>query len=73
MSVQVYSWGLVSLSACAPKDMPIADVTREMNAQHPTGISSKWDVSDEKTFASGQPMPCPCESDADRLHYLFHC
>lgn len=73
MSVHIYSWGIVSLSACAPKDMPVEDVTREVNVRHPTGIESKWALAEENVFSGGQPMPCQCESDVNRLHYLFHC
>lgn len=73
MSVTVYSWGMASLSACAPNDMSVEDVTRSVNISHPTGISSKWELSDEKQFRGGEPMPCVCESNPGKLHYLFHC
>ena len=73
MGVMVYSWGLVSLSACAPKGLPVEEVTRAVNTSHPTGIESKWEISDEKEFSGGQPLPCQCEADADKVHYLFHC
>lgn len=71
--VTVMSWGLVSLSACAPADTSIEDITHEVNLQQPTGISSRWALSEDKTFSGGQPNPCPCEQDLTRLHYLFNC
>lgn len=73
-AVEVYRAGPVSLSCCAPASMPIDDLTDEVNRQHPTGISSGWSFAvEDKTFATGQPNPCPCERDPDRRHYLFHC
>lgn len=44
------------------------------DANHPTGISSKWSISKDKTFHSGEPNPCPCDQHPDkRLHYLLTC
>lgn len=71
--VIVYTSGLVSCSACAPADMPIEEVTRLVNLQTPTGISSQWELSDDDEFALGVPMPCVCDQDASRMHYLFNC
>lgn len=71
--VQIYSDGLVYCSVCAPKDMPIEEVTTEVNRQQPTGIASQWRLSEDKTFRGGEPNPCPCEADDTRIHYLFDC
>lgn len=71
--VHIYSWGLVSCSVCAPKDMPIEEVTSQVNIELPTGISSQWSNSEDTHFAQGQTNPCVCESNPDRLHYLFTC
>lgn len=71
--VNIYKHGLVYCSVCAPSDMDTAAVTAEVNLQMPTGIESTWRISKDKTFASGQPNPCPCEVDASRLHHLMEC
>jgi len=73
--VQVYTWGLVSLSACAPADMPIEEVEQSVNRQHPTGLNWGWEFADdEPTFADDKsPNPSPCCTDESRKHYLFHC
>lgn len=72
MSVVVYSHGPVYLSACAPAGMAVADIERNVNMSHPTGISSQWALA-STPFASGEPNPCPCNDDAGRLHYLLSC
>ena len=72
-NVYVYTSGLVSCSACAPADMPIDEVAREVNLQNPTGISSRWQAATEP-FADGTPNPCPCnQHPVERVHYLFNC
>lgn len=70
--VVVYQWGLVALSCCAHKDVPIERVTEIVNQKHPTGLDHGWVVSDEP-FRNGIPNPCPCELDENRVHYLFTC
>jgi hypothetical protein len=48
-------------------------------AEHPTGITSKWRKSKDKTFAAGGvggalPNPCPCNTcPKTHKHYLFNC
>lgn len=71
--VMIYSDGLVYCSVCAPKDMPIEEVTTEVNRQQPTGIASQWHLSEDKTFRDGLPNPTPCEVESSRIHYLFNC
>ncbi len=71
--IMVYALGVVSCSVCAPKDMPVETVTAQLNQMQPTGISSAWRLSEDATFKKGEPMPCVCEEDPARLHYLFNC
>jgi hypothetical protein len=71
--VQVYSVGVVCASACAPVDMPREEVERAVNAQCPTGIASRWQISTDETFANGDPMPRECNSDPGRQHWLLNC
>lgn len=72
-AVQVYSVGLVCASACAPVSMSREDVEREVSLQRPTGLDHGWHISDDATFAGGEPMPNPCESDPERQHWLLNC
>lgn len=69
----MYGHGLLHCSVCAPADMSLPDVEAAVNAQHPTGIESPWRKSDDSTFASGEPNPCPCSDGGDRLHWLMDC
>jgi hypothetical protein len=71
--ITVYSAGLVAASVCAPKDAPVEDVEAAANAQHPTGIDSVWRKAADATFKGGEPNPCPCNSDPNRLHWLLSC
>jgi hypothetical protein len=68
-----YRSGWVCCSVCVPKDWPIEEIERQVNAESPTGLDHGWKVSDDPTFSSGQPNPCPCENDQSRLHYLMNC
>lgn len=71
--VIVYSSGLCFCAVCAPADMSIDELTQLVNIQNPTGISSRWQLSDTDVFASGESMPAPCAQDDSKLHYLFEC
>lgn len=70
--VTVYASGLVCCSVCT--DLKgIRRITAAVNLVNPTGIRSQWKKSKDKTFAGGQPNPCPCDKDPKRKHYLFNC
>lgn len=71
--VIVYSVGICAASVCAINDADADEVAAAVNAAAPTGISSKWEVSDE-AFATGEPNPCPCNGRPEsRRHWLLHC
>lgn len=70
--VYCYAVGLCNASVCAPSDMSVKDVEAAVNQQHPTGVGP-WTLSTDAAFATGEPHPKPCENDASRTHYLFHC
>lgn len=73
-SIEVYSNGIVSCSACVPKDMTKEQIETAVNEKSPTGISSKWIISEDKTFSDQKtPHPCICDQDPERMHYLLHC
>lgn len=71
--VVIYSEGIVACSVCAPAVLTVEQVEDAVNAQSPTGIMSQWTHSADPTFRTGQPNPCPCESDPFRTHYLMEC
>lgn len=72
--VDIYSIGIVYLSACAEDSLSIEEITTEVNKLHPTKISSKWTLSEDKTFKDGiSTNPCKCNQHSNRLHYLFTC
>lgn len=71
--VRVYALGVCSASACAPACLSAAGVAHAVNAMEPTGIDTPWEVAGEP-FATGEPNPCPCNTDPDgRRHWLLHC
>jgi len=52
--------------------LPIEEVTRRLNQEHPTGLSHSWELSDE--YPDGSPNPSPCnENPKTHKHYLFEC
>ena len=72
-TVIVYAAGLISMSVCAASTATREEIENAVNASHPTGISSRWQISDDTTFASGEPMPAPCDQEPDRQHWLVSC
>ncbi len=68
---QIIKVGIVAASVCT--DLSDEKATARLNAEHPTGIRSRWAISDAPTFATGQSNPCPCEHDSSRRHILFSC
>lgn len=71
--VVVYAEGVTALSACAPGDMPLAEVTERVNMLVPTGIEPSWIPDPAPAFKDGIPNPGPCEQAPGRKHYLFMC
>ena len=70
--MQIYSYGIVYCSVCVQKDVPPAQIEKDVNAEHPTGIHSSWKIAKEN-FRSGEANPHQCEHEEDRLHYLLVC
>lgn len=62
--------GLVSWAICTdlPKDQAIAHA----NSLNPTGISSRWQLSEDK-FPDGKENPHDCPDNPGRKHYLLNC
>lgn len=71
--IDIYAKGLVTISVCAPADMAHEEIERLANLEYPTGIESRWTISDEATFADGSPHPGICEGNENSRHYLLHC
>lgn len=72
MSIDVYAIGLCNASVCAPKDAPLKNVEGAANRASPTGLDHGWEKADGP-FKTGEPNPCPCNHDPDRLHWLLVC
>lgn len=62
--------GLVSWAICT--DLPLKEALVHANMINPTGISSKWQLSDEK-FPDGKKNPHVCPDNSKRKHYLLEC
>lgn len=77
--VDIYTWGLCYASVCVPKDMPRDEVEVLTNRKCPTGIESRWRISDEPNFQPDKngnvsTNPCPCQKKPDtHIHYLLVC
>jgi hypothetical protein len=70
--IMPYKIGLCFASVCALDASP-EEIEDSLNRSHPTGIASRWTISHDATFASGEPNPCVCNDDPSRLHWLLSC
>ena len=70
--VAVYTFGICHCSVCAPKDMQRSEVEWQTDIAHPTGLDYGWKI-DDGPFKGGEPNPCECNWDKNRLHYLMTC
>ena len=70
--LEIYSNGFVHCSICTNIEN-IEEIERQVNMKNPTGIGSRWKISEEPTFRSGQPNPCVCEQKSTHRHYLMVC
>ena len=67
-----YAVGLCSASVCS--NLTDEETTARLNADHPTGIDSRWSRSTDTTFVNGEPNPRPCDDMPDtHRHILFEC
>ena len=67
-----YSVGICAMSVCS--SLPVEEIVDRANLEYPTGISSRWGLSEATEFHSGQPNPCPCEENPEtHKHYLLVC
>lgn len=65
--------GICMWSVCALNSLDVDEVMRQANMMSPTGISSRWQLSDDQ-FADGHPNPSPCDQlPESRTHYLLEC
>jgi len=71
-AIVIIATGLVYTSVCTRLSDEKAE--KWLNRNQPTGISSKWSVSKDKTFGSGEPNPCKCQKWPEtHRHMLFSC
>jgi len=71
--LEIYCNGIVHCSICTNiKDLK--RIEELVNLKNPTGIRSKWEISKNKTFRTGEPNPCPCDKKPKtHMHYLMVC
>lgn len=70
--VTIYKWGLHHLSVCS--SLSPEETVERVNSMHITGIMAKWQMSEDKKFATGETNPCPCENHPEtHKHYLLKC
>lgn len=70
MEFEAYSVGLCFASVCTSLTPEAA--AEKLNHQHPTGIDSQWELSDED-FSGGQINGCDCPDHKGNKHYLYVC
>lgn len=72
-AVVIMGVGICYASVCVLDGTDDDDIVREVNQQNPTGISSRWQLSADETFADGLTNPCPCNEIPGRSHRLLEC
>ncbi len=60
--------GLVGAFICT--SLPIEEATGRLNSASPTGIGSRWCLSEEE---EGRPNHAPCPDNPNNTHYAFNC
>lgn len=70
--IDVYASGVCYCSVCVDREAAILEIAEILNREHPTGITSDWELANE-SFAGGEPNPCTCPEDDGKRHYLFRC
>lgn len=69
---EIYRQGLTYMSVCT--DMEPAEAEAYAEAVSPAGTKMGWKISKDKTFATGEPNPCPCDQKPKtHVHILFEC
>lgn len=71
--ILIYTSGICYTSVCVEKDADRANIETYVNLHLPTGISSKWKISTDQSFAEGAPNPSPCPDVEGREHVLLDC
>lgn len=67
-----YAVGICSASVCT--SLPIDEAVARMNEECPTGIESKWALSNDTHFRGGAENGCPCtDSPETHRHWLLNC
>ncbi len=64
------SRALVVWAICT--NLPMDEAIAHANMQSPTGISSKWQLSEDK-FPGGTANPHDCPDKPGHKHYLLEC
>ena len=68
----VYGQGLCCASVCT--SLSPEDAAQRLNTTHPTGIDSKWELSEDEYFADKvNKNGCQCPDYPENKHYLFVC
>ena len=71
MEFEAYSIGICAASVCT--SLPVDKAVEKMNATNPTGISSPWSLSEDKTFHGGGQNGCACPDHEGNKHWLLVC
>lgn len=71
MDFEVFGLGPLCASVCTSLTPEEAELA--LNVECPTEVRTRWTLSEDKTFAGGEPMPCECPDNPGNKHYLFNC
>lgn len=67
---EAYSVGPLVASVCS--SLSPEETEKRMNAERPLLDEMRWSISEDESFATGQPNPCACNRLPDtHKHYLM--
>lgn len=72
MSFEAYSVGVCHASVCTNLSIPEAE--QKLNDTEPTGLASRWSLSEDKFFKCGKiANGSDCPDTPGNKHYLMSC
>ena len=71
---EAYSVGICCMSICT--NLPPEEAVAKANAEYPTGIQTRWEVSEDEFFSDGKTRNgalCESAHAPEARHYLLNC
>ena len=61
---------LCNIQVCVPEHFTDKQICDFANAEHPTGLDSKWTI---RQYNNGDPVRNPCSKESNKVHVVLEC